>query len=312
MTNKRKRKKIIKIIETIFVIAVLLVGICFVSYSTVITFISDYSQTKVIDEYEESLKKQKQDSIDRLKKKAEEYNNSVTNIVSINNDKKDNKVKSKTVYEIGELEGYITIPAIDIALPIYEGTLDNSLYMGVGHIPTTSLPPFGKNSTNGTHCVLAGHSALSSATLFDDLDQLKLGDVFYIKFLNETYKYKVNKITPHIKPYDADEYIKSEKGKDYCTLLTCTPKTINTHRLLVRGIRVPVSKEEAEMNNIAHKLVKEKEQRMNIIIFIVLASILAFILIFVLLKVIRKQIRKRKLKSLESSSRKNISPGAKK
>lgn len=128
--------------------------------------------------------------------------------------------------------GYIEIPMIQCSLPIYHGTEESVLQIAVGHIEGSSLPTGGA----GTHCVLSGHRGLPSAKLFTDLDQLAEGDTFILRILDETLTYEVDQIRT-VEPYELDD-LGIEEGKDYCTLVTCTPYGINTHRLLVRGRRV--------------------------------------------------------------------------
>ncbi|MCM1544992.1 MAG: class C sortase [Ruminococcus sp.] len=128
--------------------------------------------------------------------------------------------------------GYVEIPTIDVSLPIYHGTAESVLQIAVGHLEWTSLPVGGE----GTHCVISGHRGLPSAKLFTNLDKLGNGDLFMLTVLNETLTYEVNQILI-VKPDEVEE-LEIEKGKDYCTLVTCTPYGINTHRLLVRGHRI--------------------------------------------------------------------------
>lgn len=130
----------------------------------------------------------------------------------------------------------ITIPAIDVKLPIYHTIKESVLQKGVGHMEGTSLPIGGEN----THAVLSGHRGLPSSRLFTDLDQIVEGDIFYIDVLGETLAYKVNQIKI-VLPHEVDD-IKVEDGKDYVTLVTCTPYSVNTHRLLVRGERIDYEK----------------------------------------------------------------------
>lgn len=128
--------------------------------------------------------------------------------------------------------GTIVIPAINIKLPIYHGTSEKILEKGIGHLEGSSLPLGGEN----THTVLTGHTGLSNAKLFTDLSEMKEGEFFFLNILGEQLVYQVNQIRI-VLPTDLEElYIK--KGKDYCTLVTCTPYGVNTHRLLVRGERV--------------------------------------------------------------------------
>ncbi|MCH5297612.1 MAG: class C sortase [Ruminococcus sp.] len=132
----------------------------------------------------------------------------------------------------------IEIPILSIKLPIYHGTSQNTLLKGIGHLQKTSLPIGGK----GTHAVLTGHTGLSIASMFTDIDKLKLDDVFYIHVLNKTLAYKVDQIKV-VKPSQTED-LRIDTDEDYVTLVTCTPYGVNTHRLLVRGTRIPY--EEAE------------------------------------------------------------------
>ena len=127
---------------------------------------------------------------------------------------------------------YIEIPSIDCSLPIYHGTDEGVLQKAIGHIPGSSLPVGGKS----THCVLSGHRGLPSAKLFTDLDQLKEGDTFLLRTLDETLTYQVDQIL--IVEPDELEALQIEEGEDLCTLVTCTPYGVNSHRLLVRGHRI--------------------------------------------------------------------------
>ena len=134
--------------------------------------------------------------------------------------------------------GYVNIPAIDVRLPIYHGTDDATLEIGIGHLLGSSLPVGGES----THTILTAHSGMASSKMFTDLPQLKTGDVFYLQVLGETLAYQVDQIKT-VLPHDTT-YLGIEPGADYCTLVTCTPYAVNTHRLLVRGSRIPY--EEAE------------------------------------------------------------------
>lgn len=136
--------------------------------------------------------------------------------------------------------GYIRIPAIDVKLMIYHGTEEDVLQKGVGHLQGTSLPVGG----TGSHCILSAHTGLNNKKLFTDLDQLVEGDVFYLHVLGEILAYQVDQIKV-ILPDETDD-LKIHSQEDYCTLITCTPYGVNTHRLLVRGVRIPYVEEEAK------------------------------------------------------------------
>lgn len=133
--------------------------------------------------------------------------------------------------------GYLEIPKISLRLPIYHGTGDAALQKGIGHLAGTSLPVGG----SGTHCVLSGHRGLPSALLFTDLDQLETGDTFTLYVLDQRLSYQVDQILV-VEPEDVSA-LAPEDGKDYVTLVTCTPYGVNTHRLLVRGSRIEDTQE---------------------------------------------------------------------
>lgn len=137
--------------------------------------------------------------------------------------------------------GYLLIPQIGAELPIYHGTSDATLEVGVGHLLGSSLPVGGAS----THTVLTGHSGMANNKMLSDLDQLEIGDVFYLEVLEETLAYQVDQIKT-VLPSDTT-YLGITDGADYCTLVTCTPFGVNTHRLLVRGSRIPYSEEEKEL-----------------------------------------------------------------
>ena len=134
--------------------------------------------------------------------------------------------------------GYVEIPKISVNLPIYHGTENDSLERGIGHLLGSSLPVGGEN----THSILSGHSGMASQKMFTDLEQLIIGDVFYLHVLNETLAYQVVDINT-VLPYDTS-LLGIAPGEDLCTLVTCTPYGVNTHRLLVRGSRIPYAEAE--------------------------------------------------------------------
>ena len=176
--------------------------------------------------------------------------------------------------------GYIDIPSIDVNLPIYHGTSSTILEQGVGHLEGTSLPVGGTS----THTVLTGHTGLSSAKLFTDLDELENGDIFILSIFGEKLAYKVDQITV-VEPDNLDDlYIVD--GKDYCTLVTCTPYGINSHRLLVRGERTDY--EEAVSDEEAMQPKEESSSWMREYRESLLISLTAFLVCLVLYLVIRK------------------------
>lgn len=174
--------------------------------------------------------------------------------------------------------GYVEIPKIQVNLPIYHGTDAEALDRGVGHLLGSSLPVGGEN----THTILSGHSGMASQKMFTDLEQLAQGDVFYLNVLNETLAYHVTEINT-VLPYETD-LLGIVPGEDLCTLITCTPYGVNTHRLLVRGSRIPY--EEAltlEEESVAAEAVEstwEQNYAKGIIIGIVIALLLILLFAF--------------------------------
>lgn len=136
--------------------------------------------------------------------------------------------------------GYVHIPKLGVSLPIYHGTEEETLERGVGHLIGSSLPIGGSS----THTILTGHSGLASQKMFSDLDKMEVGDTFYLEVLNEVLAYEVDQINT-VLPHDTT-YLGLEENKDLCTLVTCTPFGVNTHRLLVRGHRIPYTPENTD------------------------------------------------------------------
>ena len=176
--------------------------------------------------------------------------------------------------------GYVEIPKISVNLPIYHGTGNDSLERGVGHLLGSSLPVGGAS----THAILTGHSGMATQKMFTDLEQLSVGDVFYLHILDETLAYQVDRIKT-VLPYDTS-LLGITSGRDYCTLVTCTPYGINTHRLLVRGHRIE--------NEVASALVRVTSDAVQIEPVLV-APVLAMPILFVLLVMLllpKKRVRK--------------------
>ena len=185
--------------------------------------------------------------------------------------------------------GYITIEKIKVQLPIYHGTSDQVLNNAVGHVEGSSLPVGGES----THTVLSAHRGLPSAKLFTNLDKLEIGDTFVIKILDRTITYKIDQILVVVPQKIDDLYV--EKGKDMCTLITCTPYGINTHRLLVRGVRTVNAEEEKVVN-----VITEAYQIDPLIVTPAVAAPMLGILLVVLLVKSGKSKKSKKDKKPES------------
>jgi sortase A len=192
------------------------------------------SITKAIADYSDTVSDIDDESYEKLLKEAQEYNEKLLSEVdrfSPTEEMSELYNQCLNIEETGVM-GYIDIPSIRVRLPIYHGIDDAVLDIAVGHIEGSSLPVGGL----GTHCVLSGHRGLPSAKLFTDIDQLVEGDTFMLHVLDETLTYEVDQIL--IVEPDQTEALAIDPEQDYCTLVTCTPYGINTHRLLVRGHRV--------------------------------------------------------------------------
>ena len=230
-------------IKKTIIILLIVSGLSIFSYPMISNWVHEMNQHKLIDNYEERVSQYDDSFLKEEMRKAVEYNKSLIGgiikdpFVSGSGKAVSLSPKYLELLNVDGVMGYIEIPKIKVKLPIYHGTSDEVLKNGAGHMEMTSLPVGGK----GTHAVLAGHRALASASLFNDLDLLVNGDVFYIHVLNTTLAYQVDQINT-VLPNDTSN-LKLSEDCDLVTLVTCTPYGVNTHRLLVRGTRVPYEPE---------------------------------------------------------------------
>ncbi|MEZ3433501.1 MAG: class C sortase [Lachnospiraceae bacterium] len=223
-----------------------LVGFGILAYPTISNQWNTYRQSKLISNYDSVVKEMTEEDFEAEWEAAKAYNqtfgqNSIRSDVFGIEESDDLKGTEywKVLNVAGDgIMGYLTIPKINVRLSIYHGTDEDVIQTGVGHLNGTKLPIGGENN----HSVLSAHRGLPSAKLFTDIDQLKEKDRFYLHILNEDLAYEVDQILPMIDKddYDAlEEAMKIVEGEDYVTLFTCTPYGVNSHRLLVRGHRVP-------------------------------------------------------------------------
>lgn len=222
-----------------------LIGFLVMAYPTIANQWNTYRQSKLITNYESTTKDMKKEDFESAWTAAENYNNAFqrNNIYAdvFGTEQKD--VANTEYWNVLNVNGdgvmgYVTIPKIDIKLAVYHGTSDKVLQTGIGHLNGTKLPIGGEN----THSVLSAHRGLPSAKLFTDIDKLEKGDLFYIHVLDKDLAYEVDQILPMVDKDDQETLsnaLQIEEGKDLVTLFTCTPYGVNTHRLLVRGHRVP-------------------------------------------------------------------------
>ena len=244
------KKKSHRVSNAILVL-ILLAGVAIAGYPAFSEYWNSMHQTRAIMGYAERVAELSNDEYLSVWEDALDYNRRLSedpNPWAMSDEDVDDYERQLNVDGTGNM-GYINIPKIDVNLPMYHGTSDAVLQTSIGHIDGTSLPagsvhPDPDNFEEvafASHSVLSGHRGLPSAKLFSDLDAMELGDVFYLTVLDQTLTYMVDKITV-IVPEDSSE-LGLFPGKDYCTLMTCTPYGINTHRLLVRGVRVENDKE---------------------------------------------------------------------
>ena len=223
-----------KHLSTILLLFILLIGLSLLLYPSVSDYWNSFHQTRAIATYAENVAKLDNNQYDRLWEDARAYNQTLglrSNPYYLSEEQKAEYERLLDVSGLGVM-GYIEIPEIDVSLPIYHGTEESVLQIAVGHLEWTSLPVGGES----THCVLSGHRGLPSAKLFTNLDKLREGDTFLLRVLDEVLTYEVDQILI-VEPQETAA-LQIEEGKDYCTLVTCTPYGINTHRLLVRGHRI--------------------------------------------------------------------------
>ena len=224
---------------TVILVLILLAGLSLLLYPSFSDYWNSFHQTRAIASYAEEVANLEEDQYEELWEAAKSYNASLLdreNNYVLTEEQKEEYEKLLDVSGLGVM-GYIEIPSIKCSLPIYHGTEDSVLQIAIGHLEWTSLPVGGESS----HCVLSGHRGLPSAQLFTDLDKLSEGDLFMLRVLDEVLTYEVDQILI-VEPGDTDA-LQIEAGQDYCTLVTCTPYGINSHRLLVRGHRVETPEE---------------------------------------------------------------------
>lgn len=223
-----------KTLTTVLLIVVFLAGLSLVLYPTIANYWNSIHQTRAIATYVEQVADRSKEENAAQIERAHEFNARIPQRRSTFALSQKDAEEYESLLNIGGngVMGYVEIPSIEVALPIYHGTDDAVLQVAVGHLDWTSLPVGGL----GTHAVLSSHRGLPSARLFTDLDELIVGDVFVLRILDEVLTYEVDQILI-VLPEETDDLL-PVPGKDYCTLVTCTPYGINTHRLLVRGHRV--------------------------------------------------------------------------
>ena len=225
-------------------------------YPVISNWYNERHQSEIHTQYLEVIKQVDDSDLIQTKELADEYNAAIVPGTQLSDAfSQDALLWASEDYQnqlnlAGDgIMGYIEIPQLQVNLPIYHGTDSKTLDIGIGHLLGSSLPVGGRN----THSVLTGHSGMANQKMFSDLDKLELGDVFYLQVLGETLAYQVDAINV-VLPYDTT-FLGITEGEDLCTLITCTPFGINTHRLLVRGTRIPYD----EAEGIVEEKLQEEE-----------------------------------------------------
>ena len=219
--------------STVILIIVFLVGLSLLLYPSLSDYWNSFRQSRAIASYVESVSHLDNQEYQALLEEARAYNASLVGDKTRFSPTEEETAEYLTLLgSTGGAVGYIEVPVISLSLPIYLGTSETVLQVGVGAMEGSSLPIGGES----THAVLTGHRGLPSATLFTDLDRLVLGDMFHVHILNETCTYEVDQILI-VEPAEMDA-LEIVEGEDYCTLVTCTPYGVNSHRMLVRGHRI--------------------------------------------------------------------------
>lgn len=271
-----------KNLSTIILILVFLTGLSLLLYPTVSDYWNSFHQSRAIATYASEVAALDDDDYDEMWAAAQDYNQRLAKREKPLRQSGEDLAEYESLLNIAGtgVMGYIEIPELKVSLPVYHGVDEGVLQIAVGHIPGTSLPTGGK----GTHSVLSGHRGLPSAKLFTNLDQLREGDIFMLRILDETLTYEVDQILI-VEPHEVAA-LSIDPDQDYCTLVTCTPYGINTHRLLVRGHRVE--------NQEVAKTVRVTADAMQIEPVIVAPMVAAPMLLCLMLWVLLRNPKKKK------------------
>ena len=267
--------------STFILLISLFIGLSVLLYPAISSYWNSKTQSEAIVDYEAMLQNYKPEDYTAIFEAAEAYNRALYELSNPFADYWQLKDYNQCLNISGTgMMGYITIPKIGQELPVFHGTSDAVLSLAVGHLEGTSLPVGGE----GTHCVVSAHRGLPTAVLFTNLDRMEVGDVFYFTILDRTLTYEVDQIRI-VNPSDTS-LIQIVEGKDYCTLLTCTPYGINTHRLLVRGHQVDAS----QIRNI---YIANEAYRVDPLI--VMSGVALFIIVWLLVYVMFAPVKKEAL-----------------
>jgi len=262
-----------KHLPTIIMVIIFICGLSLFLYPTVSNLYNQHLNDQLIGEYKEAFSSTTPEELNQAKKDAVAFNENRGNEAKL----KELGLTYENVLNAANngVMGYVEIPKISVALIIYHTIEENVLQKGIGHVPQTHLPVGGIN----THCVLAGHTGLPSAKLLTNIDHLKIGDRFYIHVLNEVLEYKIEDISV-VEP-DEVSRLNVISGKDCVTLVTCTPYGVNSHRLLVRGVRVDGNDLSAKEDGITNELLNIDMK------YLITFSLIGLFIVFMAVKKLR-------------------------
>jgi len=275
-----------KLLPNLILALVFIAGLALLLYPTVSNYINTRHQSHVVTGYEKDMAENQDVDYTQTRASAEEFNRMLaadTDRFLITDEDADLYNLQLNPFGNG-IMGYIEIDRIDVKLAIYHGTDDAILQVGAGHVEGTSLPTGGE----GTHCAISGHSGLPSALLFTNLDRLTTGDTFTLHILNDVLTYRVDQILV-VEPSDLTA-LEIVPDKDYCTLVTCTPYGINSHRLMVRGERIdnvpPTQQQEQKTVELAPE---ENAYTLELALLVIITLLILFVLILMLEKKLRRK-----------------------
>lgn len=275
---------------------IFLAGLGVLLYPTASDLWNQHRQNRLISQYAQAVSQLTQEDFSAYKTAAQAYNRTLDSDLhdafSGRDPEEEDPYWSMMDLDGTGVMGHIEIPKISVRLALYHGTGAQALQQGIGHLAGTSLPVGGA----GTHCVLSGHRGLPSALLLTDLDQLTDGDVFYLYVLGETLAYEVDQVLV-VEPDDVSA-LALEEGRDYVTLVTCTPYGVNTHRLLVRGRRIEGGQTQQQQVSTAKQVLRSFGWQGKLVVAMAALAVLAFILL-----TLHEQTRQRGKRELRPKER---------
>lgn len=265
-----------KILTTIIIVIFAAAGLSLVLYPAISNYVNSQTHRRTIKDYEASVEQLDDSARQQIFEDAHKYNADLAlregSLISLPESEIERYNSLLDITGTGVM-GYVVIDSLNISLPIYHGSGDAVLQSGIGHLEGSSLPVGGES----THAVLTGHRGLPSSKLFTNIDRLKEGDTFVISVLGERLTYEVDRIET-VEPFEL-EMLSIVSGGDYCTLVTCTPYGVNTHRLLVRGRRIETPPEEKKQVSVFGAIASEEDYELLNAILISIAVILTVVIV---------------------------------